>query len=64
MRAFRPLFMQRSYSAEKSAAETDDADLEQAGPPTLAAMPPLTMLAHVGGGEAREVGWRGEGFTG
>jgi hypothetical protein len=54
--------MQRSYNAEKSAAETDGADLEQAGSPTLAATPPLTTLAHVGGGEAREMGWRGEGF--
>jgi hypothetical protein len=54
--------MQRSYSAEKSAAETDGDDLEKAGSPTLAATPPLTMLAHVGGGEPREVGWRGEGF--
>jgi hypothetical protein len=54
--------MQRSYNAEKSAAETDGGGLEQAGSPTLAATPPLTTLAHVGGGEAREVGWRGEGF--
>jgi hypothetical protein len=42
----------------------DGADLEQAGSPTLAATPPLTTLAHVGGGEAREMGWRGEGFDG
>jgi hypothetical protein len=42
--------------------ETDGDDLEQAGSPTLAATPPLTTLAHVGHGEAREVGWRGEGF--
>jgi hypothetical protein len=54
--------MQRSYNAEKFAAETDGADLEQAGSPTLAATPPLTTLAHVG--EAREMGWRGEGFDG
>jgi hypothetical protein len=52
--------MHRSYSAEKSAAETDGNDLGQAGYPMLAATPPLTTLAHVG--EAREVGWRGEGF--
>jgi hypothetical protein len=52
--------MHRSYRAEKSAAETDGSDLGQAGSPTLAATPPLTTLAHVG--EAREVGWRGEGF--
>jgi hypothetical protein len=54
--------MQRSYSVEKSAAETDGDGLEQAGSPTLATTPPLTTLAHVGDGEAREVGWRGEGF--
>jgi hypothetical protein len=50
--------MQHSYNVEKSAAETDGDGLEQAGSPTLAATPPLTTLAHVGGGEAREVGWR------
>jgi hypothetical protein len=48
MRALSPLSMHRSYNAEKSAAETVGGGLEQAGSPTLARMPPLTKLAHMG----------------
>jgi hypothetical protein len=54
------LSMHRSYNAEKSAAETVGGGLEQAGSPTIAHIPSLTTLAHVG--EAREVGGQGEGF--
>jgi hypothetical protein len=48
--------MQRSYSAEKSAAVTADSGLEQAGSSPCAHTLPLTTLAHVG--EHRETGAR------
>jgi hypothetical protein len=58
-RALRPLSMQRPYSAKKSATEADGGVvLGLAGSPTQVAVPPLTMLAHMG--EAREVGGRGD----
>ncbi len=57
-RAFKPLDIQRSYSAEKSALETAGCGVGQTGPSTLAHSLPLTTSAHVG--ETREVGGRGE----
>ncbi len=52
-RALCPLSLQRSYSATKSALETDGGGRGLAGSPTQGTTPPLTMLAHMG--EAREV---------
>ncbi len=57
--ALRPLSIQCSYNAKKSAAEMDGGGLELAGSPMQVATPPLTTLAHVG--EAREVGGLGKG---
>jgi hypothetical protein len=60
-RALCPLSMQRSYSATKSALETDGGGHGLAGSLTQVTTPPLTTLAHVG--EAREVWERGEGLV-
>ncbi len=58
-RAVKPLSIHLSYSAKKSATEADGGGLGLSGSPTQVAMPPLTLLPHVG--EAREVKGRGEG---
>ncbi len=50
-RAFKPLARHRSYNAEKSAMETADCVVEQAG----SSMLPLATLAHVAVGEPSEV---------